>query len=623
MRRETSKKEVFGFVHPASDVHTLGSIYAAKLLEDAGYKAVICDNEIARAVEEITAQSQFVRFKKWIIAQKITRLGFSYRLEPQNAKLLFGRFYHKLKKEKMLAEYGGAINRIYFAGLPLACEKIRKEFGEAVEIFRGDEEIAETLKKFGVPEIKIEEIAPVSDYDKFRKEFATDFIVKEKYEQCKPQTCSHYNEYGSKTDNITKRINCAKKRNALPLTRVHAGPYDENRNAALKTFNDWSRKLAKENMLDVLSIGASQLTQSNFGEDWSGKNNGGGVPINSEEEFFDVWLNSRPMLIRSYAGTKNVLRMAKILEKTINNAWHALSLWWFSEIDGRGSNTVLENLREHFDTLKYVAEIGKPYEPNIPHHFAFRGADDYTYALSGLIGAKTAKKIGIKTIVLQTMLNTPKFTTGKADLAKTRALYKATKELEDGNFRIYLQPRAGLDFFSPDLLKAKIQLAETALLADDIAPDNPAVPELIHVVGYSEAVQLATPEIINESIKITVCAIREYRKIKKQGKARFPEFEKETRAREEKIYAAITESLALLEKHYENLYSPEKLYEIFLDGIFPLPYLTHKTEKYPNAIRWKTAPVNGGMEIVDNFRKPVNCTERVKKIIYNKKMMLI
>lgn len=32
------------------------------------------------------------------------------------------------------------------------------------------------------------------------------------------------------------------------------------------------------------------------------------------------------------------------LDPEISNGWHALSLWWFDELDGRGPNTLYDNL---------------------------------------------------------------------------------------------------------------------------------------------------------------------------------------------------------------------------------------------------------------------------------------
>jgi len=90
------------------------------------------------------------------------------------------------------------------------------------------------------------------------------------------------------------------------------------------------------------------------------------------------------MLVRTYAGTRNIPALARMYEDRIDMAWHALSLWWFCQSDGRRPYTVSENLRQHIQTLRYVATNGKPVEANVSHHFAFRGADDVTYVVSSV-----------------------------------------------------------------------------------------------------------------------------------------------------------------------------------------------------------------------------------------------
>ena len=42
--------------------------------------------------------------------------------------------------------------------------------------------------------------------------------------------------------------------------------------------------------------------------------------------------------------------------------------------------------------------------------------------------------------------------------------------MEDKNFRVIFQTRAGLDYFKPDIEKAKIQLAGVTAMMDDIDP---------------------------------------------------------------------------------------------------------------------------------------------------------
>ena len=149
---------------------------------------------------------------------------------------------------------------------------------------------------------------------------------------------------------------------------------------------------------------------------------------------------------------------------------------------------MLENLKEHFEAIRYIATTGKPVAPNVPHHFAFRGADDITYIVSGYLAAKACKELGVKHLILQNMLNTPKYTIGIQDLAKGRAMLRLVRGLEDSNFSVSLQLRAGLDYFAPDLEKAKVQLAAVTCMMDDIDPENDNSPEIIHVVNYSEAV---------------------------------------------------------------------------------------------------------------------------------------
>jgi hypothetical protein len=71
------------------------------------------------------------------------------------------------------------------------------------------------------------------------------------------------------------------------------------------------------------------------------------------------------------------------------------------------------------------------------------------------------------------------------DLVKARVLLKPVRSLEDGNFRVIYQPRAGLDSFSPELEKAKAQLAAVTALMADVEPENPESPQIVHVVSYS------------------------------------------------------------------------------------------------------------------------------------------
>ena len=81
--------------------------------------------------------------------------------------------------------------------------------------------------------------------------------------------------FGSKKERLVDRIKHGKEKNLPPLIRAHSGLYQQNREEAVNQFVGWSRQLAKSGLLDVLSIGTSQLTQEKFGGNWNGLPNGG------------------------------------------------------------------------------------------------------------------------------------------------------------------------------------------------------------------------------------------------------------------------------------------------------------------------------------------------------------
>lgn len=621
MARPLRGNEVFGLIHPAIDAHTLGISSAAQLLQDCGYSVVIADAHVCSAANQPSHLDNVQIVLNWIRQHGITRLGFSYRLDPVEGAGRFGRLLYQLRDRRMLAEQGGPLRGIYFAGLPAACEQVAREHGDRVETFDGDETPAETLCKLGVPPSRIpSDMSAGVDYDEFRLRFGRDLVESGKHLQITPPDRSGYPEFGTAQDTVVARIAHAQRYGQPPLMRAHVGPYLPDRVAAVRLFLDWTRELARSGFLDVLSIGTSQLSQSHFGEDWTGLPNGGGVPINSPEEFRMVWQAARPMLVRTYAGTKNIPQLARMYEETIHIAWHALSFWWFCRIDGRGPHSVKQNLEQHIETLRFIAETGKPFEPNIPHHFAFRGADDVSYVVSSVLAARTAKRLGMRTLILQNMLNTPKATWGIQDLAKSRALLTLVRELEDEQFRIILQPRAGLDYFSPNLERAKAQLAAVTALMDDIEPHNPNSPPIIHVVSYSEASHLADPLVVNESIQIAIAALQEYRRLRQKGEVEDLSQHPEVRTRTEELLQDARTVLKAIEKSIPNPYSAEGLYRVFWAGFLPVPYLWEGRKEFAHAVRWQTRVIRGSVKVVDEQGVPVPVEQRMQTAMANAQM---
>lgn len=618
MKHSVDSMDVFGFVKPVVDVHTMGVYTISNLLRDCGYKVHLAKDDVNAAIENIQKVNNYSLVKRWILDKGITRIGFSYRLDPKEGCDYFMALYTHLKDDNMFVSEGGPLKDISFAGLPDTCDLVKAKIDGKILVFPGNETPIQSLRMYGVLEDRLpKSIVNDSQYDGMIWEFAKKLVESQKYLLEPPQDHYGYSSCGTDNDTYLARLQYAKDRGSLPIIRTHSGPYNPNRQEALKEYNSWCKDLAKSRLLDVLSIGSSQLTQSNFGENWDGLANGGGVPVNSEIEYRVIKEKSSPMLVRTYSGTKNVPGLAQIHERALNISWHALSFWWFNELDGRGKNSLLDNLTEHFETVRYIATTGKPVEPNVPHHFAFRGADDVSYIVSGYLAAKVCKILGVKHLILQNMLNTPKYTWGIQDLAKGRVMLRLVRELEDSTFSVSLQSRAGLDYFAPDLEVAKIQLAAVTCLMDDIEPENNNSPEIIHVVNYSEAIRLATPPIIKESIQISLNALHEYRLARALGKVPNMKYDKDVQYRYETLMYEARAAIKLLEDNIPNLYTPEGFAKVFEEGFLAVPYLIDQQHKYPKATMWKTAIKNGGISVVDDDGSIISTEDRYHYIIDN------
>lgn len=605
----------FAFIKPSLDAHTMGINTITELLKECGYEVLIADDVIEDIMNNIRYEINQQMLVEWILENKINNLGISYRLDQDTAVTLIGYLANVLKNNDLLFDQGGPIKLVLFAGLPMACDIIEKEYKGFIRTFKGGESVSETLSKMDIPKDRIPKtIMEGSLYDDLRMEFGEEIIKSYNYDRFIARERYNYKEYGTKKDTLIKRLDSISEHNFIPLIRAHVGPYSSSidRIDSVKEFASWARYLADTKYLDILSIGSSQLTQSNFGENWEGMPNGGGVPINSAEEYRMIWEVSRPLLLRTYAGTKNIPILANMYEDTINICWHALSLWWFNKLDERGPYDLYTNLKQHIETIKYIAKTNKPFEANVSHHFAFRGADDVTYIVTAYLAAKLAKKLGVKTFILQNMLNTPRLTWGVQDIAKSRAMLTLIKRLEDNSFKIFLQPRAGLDYFKPDLEEAKMQLSAVTALMDDIDPHDETSPPIIHVVSYSEASHLATPDIINESIKITQYSLQEYRKLRKSDKIEDMSKNLDIQERMIELIESAVVIISGIEKYISDPYSAEGFYKIFASGFLPVPYLWGEVEEFKYAKDWKTKPVKGGVRIINENNKLVKADALVE-----------
>ncbi len=171
----------YGLVKSALDAHTLGISSVAQLLQECGYTVFISDATIAESVDKISNRSSFEIFKKWITDNKITHVGFSYRLDPTQALESFVKLVRQIENDQSLSlTKGGLLKEIYFAGLPESCNLVDKEFRGRFKTFFGDETPMETLQKLGVPESRIPRtIRESAVYDELRLSFGEKLIREE------------------------------------------------------------------------------------------------------------------------------------------------------------------------------------------------------------------------------------------------------------------------------------------------------------------------------------------------------------------------------------------------------------------------------------------------------------
>jgi hypothetical protein len=603
-----------GILKPSVDAHVLGITSVGGILEECGRDVVYATEEICMACDHPEDTHQLSVLIEWLRAERITRVGFSYRLGAEGVDL-FERLIRQLERKSLFADQGGPVRALFFAGLPESCAMARDRVRRLHATFDGEETPYETLERLGLRPSEVpRESGHALRYDSDRLAFGEALIREGSYLTEPPVDRGGYEGFGTEKDTVAARLEHARRAGTLPLYRAHMGQYLPDHAEAVRLFMEWTKELAATEQLDVLSIGSSQLSQSRFGEDWGSAPDGGGVPLNSEQELRDAWRAARPMLVRNYSGTHDLVEMARINDKAIHNAWQAQSMWWFCKLDNRGPYSLTENLTQQIAALRWIAEAGKPFEPNVPHHFSFRGADDVTYVVSGYIAARVAKLAGVRLLIAQNMLNTPKHTWGVQDLAKSRALLRFLRTLEDRDFSVVLQTRAGLDYLSADPFRAKVQLAAVTALMDDIEPRDATSPQIIHVVSWTEATRFADPDVITESVKICRRALQQYRRLRAKGDIDDMADSQEVASRAEEIVRESQAVIAAIEHAIPDPWSAEGLELIFAAGFLPVPYLWECRSDYPFATDWQTKLLRGGVRLVGGTGVPLSSSVRLAKI---------
>ena len=282
----------------------------------------------------------------------------------------------------------------------------------------------------------------------------------------------------------------------IPLIRHHYG---------LPSFEETVKgimEIAESGVLDIISLGPDQNAQASFfrpSEMTEYLEGDGGVPLRTPEQLRELYRASRRgnfPLLRCYSGTRDLLKWAQMLKDTINNAWCATPLTWYSELDGRSNRPLEAAIKENQANHRWHAEHDIPVELNEPHQWSLRGVHDTIAVAMAYLSAYNAKAAGVRHYVSQYMLNTPLGTAPKMDLAKMLAKIELVESLHDPNFTSIRQVRPGLFSYPPDLDMGKGQLASS------IYTGMMLKPHIVHVVGFCEADHAATAKDVIESCKI-------------------------------------------------------------------------------------------------------------------------
>ncbi|SHH33105.1 cobalamin B12-binding domain-containing protein [Thermosipho atlanticus] len=530
-----------------SCVHIAGLLNFLKLAEIEGYKAIY----LGGAVDIDKLVGAIIETDPDIVA-------ISYRLDPNALRQLLRVLENKLRENNILN------NRIFVFGGTIETGMVAKEFDFISKVFDGTQEIEEVV--FWLRNIE----------------------AKKEDNKILPQ-------------NLPERI---KYKSPFPLIRHHIGlPTIEETEEHIKV-------LAESGLLDIISLAPDQNCQQFFfePEKMDKKQDGaGGAPIRSAEDFKRLYNASRRgnyPLVRSYSGTRNLVEFSKILKETINNAWAAIPLTWYSELDRRSDRDLLSAIKENQDAIKWNAVNNVPVEINEAHQWSLRYAHDAMEVATFYLAAYNAKKLGVRYYIAQYMLTTPPGLSPKYDLAKQIAKKQLIETLHDENFVSYTMIRTGLLSFPADEFLAMGQLVSTMFYGMYLKPD------ILHVVSYSEAIKRATSKEIIESVKMVKQAMR-------NAMLGFPDFMKDRdvkdRVEELKNEAMeIIESIKLLGKGYSDpLIEPEVIYNAVKVGILDAPGLKGLSVAKG---RFETRIINGASYAIDDNGNVLREKDRLKII---------
>ena len=435
-------------------VHVAGVTNFLRLAEAAGWRTMFLGPAVS--VEHMISAAQ---------RAGANMVGVSYRLTPETGERLLGEFAEAASE---LHERG---IRFAFGGTPPVVERVRK-LGFFERAFDGSEP----------PEAVLAYL---------------------KGQQA---------EASSEADFPQSTVERIQWKSPYPILRHHFGL------PTMEATIEGIARIADAQVLDVISLGIDQDAQENFyhpDRQDARRKGAGGVPVRSEDDYRALYAASRCgnfPLLRTYSGTDDFIRLAEMYVETINNAWCAIPLFWFNQMDGRGPWDLEGSIREHQSVMEWYGEHNIPVELNEPHHWGMRDAPDVVFVVSAYLSAYNARAFGVKDYIAQLMFNSPPGLSDAMDLAKMLAVMDMITTLtptpspvgegrRGEGFRIWKQTRTGLLSHPLDSDMARGHLAASIYLQMALKP------HIIHIVGHTEAHHAATADDIIEASKIARRAI--------------------------------------------------------------------------------------------------------------------
>lgn len=526
-------------------VHVAGVVNFLRLAEQAGWRTVFLGPAVS--IEKALQSA---------ITENADLLAVSYRLTPENGERLLAQFAEEADDLKSRGI------QFAFGGTPPVAERVEK-LGFFNAIFNGEQ--------------PYEEVLAFLKGEKFLQREEKDF----------PQST----------------ISRIRWKTPYPLLRHHFGlPTMEATIKGIET-------IANARVLDVISLGIDQDAQENFfhPERQDPRRTGaGGVPVRTEQDYRDLFSASRRgnfPLLRTYSGTDDFIRLAEMYIESINNAWAAIPLFWFNQMDGRGPWDLAGSIREHQSVMAWYGERGLPVELNEAHHWGMRDAPDVVFVVSAYLAAYNAKAFGVKDYIAQMMFNSPPGTSDLMDLAKMSAALELSSELEEKNFRIWRQTRTGLLSYPLENNAARAHLAASIYVQMALKP------HIVHIVGHTEAHHAATAEDVIDASQMARRAIE-------NALAGQPNMLMDAVLikRKDELVSEGRLTLQAIQKLHSGkegdpFTSPENLADALKKGILDAPHLKNNQFARGEIV---TRILDGACEAVDRQGKKLTETDRIK-----------